>query len=86
LAVILTGSLYILDEPSVGLHPHDTGRLINILRYLRDLGNTVIVVEHEEEAIRAADYLIDVGPHAGMLGGEIVFAGNAADIIKNPIV
>ncbi|HUM50435.1 MAG TPA: excinuclease ABC subunit UvrA [Chitinophagales bacterium] len=80
----LTGSLYILDEPSVGLHPHDTGRLINILRYLRDLGNTVIVVEHEEEAIRAADYLIDVGPHAGMLGGEIVFAGNAADIIKNP--
>ncbi len=80
----LTGSLYILDEPSVGLHPHDTGKLINILRYLRDLGNTVIVVEHEEEAIRAADYLIDVGPHAGTLGGEIVFAGNSADIIKNP--
>ena len=80
----LTGSLYILDEPSVGLHPHDTGRLINVLRYLRDLGNTVIVVEHEEEAIRAADYLIDVGPFAGTLGGEIVFAGNADDIIKNP--
>jgi excinuclease ABC subunit A len=80
----LTGSLYILDEPSVGLHPHDTGKLINILRYLRDLGNTVIVVEHEEEAIRSADYLIDVGPHAGTLGGEIVFAGNSADIIKNP--
>lgn len=80
----LTGSLYILDEPSVGLHPHDTGRLINVLRYLRDLGNTVIVVEHEEEAIRAADYLIDVGPYAGTLGGEIVFAGNADDIIKNP--
>lgn len=80
----LTGSLYILDEPSVGLHPHDTGRLINVLKYLRDLGNTVIVVEHEEEAIRAADYLIDVGPYAGTLGGEIVFAGNAADIIKNP--
>ena len=80
----LTGSLYILDEPSVGLHPHDTGKLINILRYLRDLGNTVIVVEHEEEAIRAADYLIDVGPHAGTLGGEIVFAGNSKDIIKNP--
>ncbi|MDB5226394.1 MAG: excinuclease subunit [Bacteroidota bacterium] len=80
----LTGSLYILDEPSVGLHPHDTGRLINVLKYLRDLGNTVIVVEHEEEAIRAADYLIDVGPFAGTLGGEIVFAGNAKDIIKNP--
>ncbi|HNE49489.1 MAG TPA: excinuclease ABC subunit UvrA [Chitinophagales bacterium] len=80
----LTGSLYILDEPSVGLHPHDTGRLITILKYLRDLGNTVVVVEHEEEAIRSADYLIDVGPHAGTLGGEIVFAGNAADILKNP--
>jgi excinuclease ABC subunit A len=80
----LTGSLYILDEPSVGLHPHDTGKLINILRYLRDLGNTVIVVEHEEEAIRSADYLIDVGPYAGTLGGEIVFAGNSADILKNP--
>lgn len=80
----LTGSLYILDEPSVGLHPHDTGKLINILKYLRNLGNTVIVVEHEEEAIRSADYLIDVGPFAGTLGGEIVFAGNSADIIKNP--
>lgn len=80
----LTGSLYILDEPSVGLHPHDTGKLISILKYLRDLGNTVIVVEHEEEAIRSADYLIDVGPFAGTLGGEIVFAGNSADIIKNP--
>ncbi|HOU47105.1 MAG TPA: excinuclease ABC subunit UvrA, partial [Chitinophagales bacterium] len=80
----LTGSLYILDEPSVGLHPHDTGRLITILKYLRDLGNTVVVVEHEEEAIRSADYLIDVGPYAGTLGGEIVFAGNAADILKNP--
>ena len=80
----LTGSLYILDEPSVGLHPHDTGKLINILKYLRDLGNTVIVVEHEEEAIRSADYLIDVGPQAGTRGGEIVFAGNAEDIVKNP--
>lgn len=81
----LTDSLYILDEPSVGLHPHDTGRLISVLRYLRDLGNTVIVVEHEEDAIRSADYLIDVGPFAGSLGGEIVFAGNAKDIIKNPV-
>ena len=80
----LTGSLYILDEPSVGLHPHDTGKLITILKYLRDLGNTVIVVEHEEEAIRSADYLIDVGPFAGTLGGEIVFAGNSANILKNP--
>ena len=80
----LTGSLYILDEPSVGLHPHDTGKLINILKYLRDLGNTVIVVEHEEEAIRAADYLVDVGPYAGTLGGEIVFAGNANEIESNP--
>lgn len=80
----LTGSLYILDEPSVGLHPHDTGKLIQILKYLRDLGNTVIVVEHEEEAIRSADYLIDVGPQAGILGGEIVFAGNSNDILKNP--
>jgi len=71
----LTGSLYILDEPSVGLHPHDTGKLIRILKYLRDLGNTVIIVEHEEEAIRAADYLIDVGPNAGIFGGEIIFAG-----------
>lgn len=80
----LTGSLYILDEPSVGLHPHDTGRLINVLKYLRDLGNTVVVVEHEEEAIRAADYLIDVGPEAGTHGGEIVFAGTSKDILKNP--
>ncbi len=79
----LTGSLYILDEPSVGLHPHDTGRLINVLKYLRDLGNTVVVVEHEEEAIRAADYLIDVGPHAGYLGGEIVFTGKISDGVKS---
>lgn len=79
----LTGSLYILDEPSVGLHPHDTGKLINILKYLRNLGNTVIVVEHEEEAIRASDYLIDVGPYAGSLGGEIVFAGNTSEINKS---
>ncbi|MEZ5053582.1 MAG: excinuclease ABC subunit UvrA [Chitinophagales bacterium] len=80
----LTGSLYILDEPSVGLHPNDTGKLIQILKYLRDLGNTVIVVEHEEEAIRAADYLIDIGPQAGTLGGEVVFAGNADAILKKP--
>jgi len=71
----LTDSLYILDEPSVGLHPRDTHRLLNVLRSLRDLGNTVVVVEHEEEIIRAADYLIDMGPLAGSNGGEVVFQG-----------
>ena len=71
----LTGSLYILDEPSIGLHPRDTHRLIKVLKQLRDLGNTVIVVEHEEEVIRAADYLIDMGPEAGIGGGEVVFCG-----------
>ena len=76
----LTDSLYILDEPSVGLHPKDTDRLIKVLKQLRDLGNTVIVVEHEEEMIRAADYLIDVGPKAGIHGGEIVFQGDAENI------
>ncbi len=76
----LVGSLYILDEPSIGLHPRDTGRLIGVLKSLRDIGNTVVVVEHDEEMMRAADYLIDVGPDAGRLGGEIVFEGNAADI------
>ena len=76
----LTASLYILDEPSVGLHPRDTERLVAVLRRLRDLGNTVLVVEHEEGVIAAADYLIDVGPRAGVYGGEIVFAGPYADI------
>ena len=71
----LVGSLYILDEPSIGLHPRDTHRLIKVLKQLRDLGNTVIVVEHEEEVIRAADYIVDVGPRAGEKGGEIVFSG-----------
>jgi excinuclease ABC subunit A len=71
----LTDALYILDEPSVGLHPHDTAKLVNVLKYLRDLGNTVIVVEHEEEVIRAADYLVDIGPEAGIHGGKVVFAG-----------
>ena len=69
----LVGSLYILDEPSIGLHPHDTDRLIKVLRQLRDLGNTVIVVEHDEEIIRAADYIIDIGPQAGRLGGNVVW-------------
>ena len=71
----LVGSLYILDEPSIGLHSRDTDRLIHVLRELQGLGNTVVVVEHDEEIIRAADYLIDVGPDAGRLGGEIVYSG-----------
>ncbi|MBR6867094.1 MAG: excinuclease ABC subunit UvrA [Prevotella sp.] len=73
----LVGSLYILDEPSIGLHSRDTDRLIHVLRELQALGNTVVVVEHDEEIIRAADYLIDVGPDAGRLGGEIVYEGPA---------
>lgn len=76
----LTSSMYILDEPSVGLHPRDTNRLVNVLKSLRDLGNTVIVVEHEEDIIKNADYLIDIGPKAGIHGGEVVFAGNYEQI------
>ncbi len=76
----LVGSLYILDEPSIGLHPRDTKQLIKVLLQLRNLGNTVIVVEHDEEIMRAADYLIDIGPHAGRKGGEVVFKGNLKDI------
>ena len=71
----LVGSLYILDEPSIGLHPRDTDRLIAVLKKLRDIGNTVVVVEHDEEIMRAADMLIDMGPYAGINGGEIVFCG-----------
>jgi excinuclease ABC subunit A len=78
----LTDALYILDEPSIGLHSHDTNRLIGILKHLRDLGNTVIVVEHDEDIIREADYLIDIGPEAGNLGGEVVFEGKYTDIAK----
>ncbi len=78
----LTGSLYILDEPSIGLHPRDTHRLIGVLKQLRDLGNTVIVVEHEEEMIRAADYIVDVGRKAGYLGGEIVYSGEPKGLLK----
>ncbi len=79
----LTGSLYILDEPSIGLHPRDTHRLIGVLKQLRDIGNTVIVVEHEEEVIRAADYIVDVGPEAGYLGGEIVYSGTLKGLLKS---
>ena len=78
----LVGSLYILDEPSIGLHSRDTYRLIKVLKDLRDIGNTVVVVEHDEEILRAADYLIDIGPDAGRLGGEVVFQGNTEDIGK----
>lgn len=73
----LIGSLYILDEPSIGLHSRDTDRLIHVLRELQQLGNTVVVVEHDEEIMRAADYIIDIGPEAGRLGGKIVYAGPA---------
>lgn len=75
----LVGSLYILDEPSIGLHPRDTHRLISVLRKLQQLGNTVVVVEHDEEFMRSADYIIDIGPHAGRLGGEVVFQGKLSD-------
>ena len=75
----LVGSLYILDEPSIGLHPRDTERLISVLKRLRDIGNTVVVVEHDEEIMRAADLLIDIGPKAGINGGEIVFEGRLGD-------
>lgn len=73
----LVGSTYVLDEPSIGLHPEDTERLIGILKQLRDIGNTVVVVEHDEDIMRAADHLVDLGPRAGSLGGEVVFAGDA---------
>ena len=75
----LVGSLYILDEPSIGLHTRDTDRLIKVLKDLRDIGNTVVIVEHDEEIMRAADYLIDVGPDAGRLGGEIIYEGTVPD-------
>jgi excinuclease ABC subunit A len=78
----LVGSLYILDEPSIGLHSRDTQRLIRVLKELRDLGNTVVVVEHDEEIIRAADYIIDIGPDAGRLGGKVVWQGTKDDSIK----
>ena len=78
----LVGSLYILDEPSIGLHSRDTERLIRVLKQLRDLGNTVVIVEHDEEIMDAADYIIDIGPDAGRLGGEIVWAGRRSDVSK----
>ncbi len=80
----LMGVLYVLDEPSIGLHQRDNNRLLNTLRHLRDLGNTVLVVEHDEETIRSADYLLDIGPGAGIHGGEIVAQGKPDDVAKNP--
>jgi len=80
----LTGVLYVLDEPSIGLHPRDTARLIRALQKLRDLGNTVVVVEHDEETIRAADFVVDIGPGAGEHGGRIVAAGTPEEIARHP--
>ena len=78
----LVGSMYILDEPSIGLHSRDTARLIAVLKQLRDLGNTVIVVEHDEDIIRSADWLVDIGPEAGRLGGEVVYSGTPDNLSK----
>ncbi|MBI4417158.1 MAG: excinuclease ABC subunit UvrA [Ignavibacteriales bacterium] len=80
----LVGSLYVLDEPSIGLHPRDNERLINILKSLRDVGNTVMVVEHDEDMIRAGDIIVDMGPHAGEHGGEVVFCGSVHDLLRHP--
>ena len=79
----LVGSMYILDEPSIGLHPKDTERLIEVLKSLRDLGNTVIVVEHDEDIMKAADEIIDIGPEAGSFGGEVVATGNYSSLLKS---
>src|SRR5690606_22349036 len=81
----LVGSLYVLDEPSIGLHPRDTDRLIRILEHLRDIGNTVIVVEHEAEMMRKADQIVDLGPGSGALGGEVTFQGTYREILKDEI-
>ena len=78
----LVGSLYILDEPSIGLHPKDTKRLIEVLHGLRNLGNTVIVVEHDEDIMRASDEIIDLGPDAGRFGGEVVAQGKFNELLK----
>ena len=78
------GVLYILDEPSIGLHQRDNDRLLGTLKHLRDLGNTVIVVEHDEDTMRAADYIVDIGPGAGVHGGRIIACGTAEEIMRNP--
>lgn len=79
----LVGSIYVLDEPSIGLHPRDTNRLISVLKSLRDVGNSVVVVEHEQEMMQAADYIIDIGPEAGSQGGELIYAGDYEGILKS---
>lgn len=81
----LVGTLYVLDEPSIGLHPRDNDRLVRILENLRDIGNTVLVVEHDEDTMRAADHIIDIGIHAGEFGGNLVFAGDFAGLMKNDV-
>lgn len=83
LGSLLVGTLYVLDEPSIGLHPRDNARLIKILENLRDIGNTLLVVEHDEETMRVADHIIDIGPFAGELGGMVVFEGNFKGLLKN---
>ncbi|HVF47142.1 MAG TPA: excinuclease ABC subunit UvrA, partial [Pyrinomonadaceae bacterium] len=83
LGSLLVGTLYVLDEPSIGLHPRDNSRLIKILENLRDIGNTVLVVEHDEETMRAADHIIDIGPHAGEFGGEVIFEGDFQALLKH---
>ena len=80
----LTGVLYILDEPSIGLHQRDNGKLLKTLEHLRDLGNTLIVVEHDDETMRAADFIVDIGPGAGVNGGELVASGTLEDIMTAP--
>ena len=79
----LVGVLYILDEPSIGLHPRDNARLLGSLKKLRDLGNSIIVVEHDQETIESSDYVIDIGPGAGKNGGEITNSGTPKDILKS---
>lgn len=80
----LVGVAYIMDEPSIGLHQNDNDKLLATLKHLRDLGNTLIVVEHDEDTMRAADYVVDIGPGAGEHGGQVIATGTAEDIMKNP--
>jgi len=83
LGTSLVGTLFVLDEPSIGLHPQDSGKLINILKKMRDIGNTILVVEHDIDIITSADKIIEMGPKSGEFGGEIVFEGNLEDLLKS---
>src|SRR4029077_20916257 len=83
LGSLLVGALYVLDEPSIGLHPRDNARLIRILENLRDIGNTVLVVEHDEETMRAADHIVDIGVYAGEFGGNLVYEGDYRGLLKD---